>query len=310
MDSRAPIVAIVGATATGKSALSLRIAEVIGGEVVNADALQFYRGMDIGTAKLSITERRGVPHHQIDTLEVTEEASIARYQGEAREDVAAIHARGHRAVVVGGSGLYVRAVLDRLDFPATDPAVRARLEARAEREGPGTLYRELAAVDPEAAARISALNTRRIVRALEVTTITGRSYSASLPRREYALPAIQIGVRMSVESLDRRIDARSKRMWDGGLVEETQGLVESGLSEGKTAHRAVGYAEALRYLAGELSMDEARDLTAAKTRRLARRQMRWFMPDERVRWIEGAASPDDEERMVREALAVLGTLDP
>lgn len=303
------IVAIVGATASGKSALSLRIAEAIGGEIVNADALQFYRGMDIGTAKLALKERRGIPHHQIDTLAITEEASVARYQQEARADVAAIHTRGGRAIVVGGSGLYLRALLDRLDFPATDPAVRSGLEARAEREGPGTLYRELAKVDPAAAARIPAQNLRRIVRALEVIAITGRPYSASLPRREYALPAIQIGLGMGFDELDRRIDERTRRMWEGGLLEEVRGLVDRGLREGKTARRAVGYAEAIMCLDGNLSPDEARDLTAQRTRRLARRQTRWFLPDERVRWIDGATD-GDEERVVGAALAALGRVEP
>ncbi len=305
-----PIIAIVGATATGKSGLSIALAEEYGGEVINADALQFYRGMDIGTAKLPPSERRGIPHHQIDTLAVTEEASVARYQLEARADIKAIHARGNRAIVVGGSGLYVRALLDHLDFPETDPIVRARLEARAEAEGPGVLFRELVACDPEAAERIPAQNARRIVRALEVVTITGRPYSASLPHPEYLLHTVQIGLRMGVEDLDRRIEARSKGMWEGGLVEETRGLVEEGLREGKTARRAVGYAEVLRFLDGELDHDEARNLTAQRTRRLARRQRRWFSPDRRVIWIEGAATPSDEARVVRDAIGVLGTLDP
>ncbi len=305
-----PIVAIVGATATGKSTLSLAVAEALGGEVVNADALQFYRGMDIGTAKLTPAERRTVPHHQIDTLDVTEDASVARYQAAARGDVEAIHARGHRAIVVGGSGLYVRALLDRLDFPSTDPGVRAALEARAAEEGPGILHRELAALDPEAAARIPAQNARRIVRALEVITLTGEPYSASLPRREYSIPAIQVGIRVERDVLDRRIDERALRMWKGGIVEETAALVARGLREGTTAKRAVGYAEALRHLDGEMGFDEALALAAQRTRRLARRQGRWFTPDARVRWVEGAVTVSDEARAVRDVLSELSTLNP
>jgi tRNA dimethylallyltransferase len=303
------IVAIVGATATGKSGLSLAIAEAVGGEIVNADPQQFYRGMDIGTAKVPVSERRGIPHHQIDILDIKEEASVARYQREAREDLESVRARGRQPVVVGGSGLYLRALLDQLDLPPTDAAVRSDLEVRAEEEGPGILHRELAAVDPEAAARIPAQNVRRIVRALEVIAITGGPYSASLPRREYVLPTLQIGLRMDRGSLDRRIEDRTARMWGGGLLDETEGLVRVGLREGKTARRAVGYAEALRCLEGEITRDEGRALTAQRTRRLARRQARWFLPDERVRWIDGASSPGDEGRVVQEALALLGTVD-
>lgn len=309
MRSRASIIAIVGATATGKSTLSIGLAEKIGGEVVNADALQFYCGMDIGTAKLSEADRRGIPHHQIDTLKVTEEASVARYQREARTDIETIRGRGNRAIVVGGSGLYVRALLDYLDFPATDRLVRARLEARAEEEGPGALHRELAECDPEAAKRIPAQNARRVIRALEVIAISGRPYSASLPHPEYRLPTIQIGLRREYADLDRCINARTRKMWDGGLIEETRHLVDMGLKEGKTARRAVGYAEALQYLDGEIGLDDARDLTARRTRRLARRQWRWFSPDARVIWIEGAEEPSDEDRVVREALEVLGNLE-
>jgi tRNA dimethylallyltransferase len=304
-----PVIAIVGATATGKSVLSLAVAEAVGGEVINADALQFYRGMDIGTAKLTVDERRGIPHHQIDTLEVTESASVARFQQEARADVKAIHARGHRAIVVGGSGLYVRALLDRLDFPGTDPEVRSALEARAETEGPGALHRELLARDPQAAASIPAQNARRIVRALEVIALTGRPYSARLPRREYWIPTIQVGVRLDYAILDRRIDHRAARMWNGGLVQETEGLVANGLRRGTTAQRAVGYAEALRHLDGELGFDDAVALTAQRTRRLARRQGQWFVPDSRVTWVEGPISAEDEARAVKDALAAIGTLD-
>ena len=304
------VVAIVGATATGKSHLSLALAEALGGEVVNADALQFYRGMDIGTAKLTVAERRGVPHHDIDVLDVVEEASVARYQRDARADIDAIHARGRCAIVVGGSGLYLRALLDHFEFPATDPNVRSALEARADREGPGILHRELAAWDPIAAARIPAQNGRRIVRALEVIALTGAPYSASLPRREYVRPTRQIGLRLPYDILDRRIDERSRLMWERGLLDETSRLVDRGLRDGTTARRAVGYAEALRVIDGELTEAEARALTAQRTRRLARKQGQWFLPDERVAWVDGAECTDDEARVVRDALAVVGTLEP
>ncbi|MBN2176178.1 MAG: tRNA (adenosine(37)-N6)-dimethylallyltransferase MiaA [Demequinaceae bacterium] len=304
------VVAIVGATATGKSSLALAIAEAVGGEIVNADPQQFYRGMDIGTAKVPVSERRGIFHHQIDTLGIREEASVARYQKGARADLESIRARGSAVVVVGGSGLYIRALLDRLDIPPTDPGVRAAIEARVDEEGPGVLHRELMAVDPEAAARIPAQNARRIIRALEVIAITGGPYSATLPRREYVLPTVQIGLRTDRDVLDRRIEERTRRMWDGGLLEETEELVRVGLREGRTARRAVGYAEALRCLDGEITRDEGVTLTAQRTRRLARRQDRWFNPDERVRWIGGAASPGHEAGVVREALRLLGRVEP
>lgn len=303
------VIAVVGPTATGKSDLALGLADALGGEIINADAMQFYRGMDIGTAKLRESERRGIPHHQIDTLDVTEDASVARFQAAARSDADAIHARGRRVIAVGGSGLYARALLDRLEFPETDPEVRAALEARSESEGPGILHRELTARDPAAAARIPAQNAKRIVRALEVIEITGRPFSASLPTRSYALPAIQIGVRVALDALDARIDARAGRMWDNGLLDETRTLVELGLRDGVTARRAVGYAEALGVLDGSLTEEAAREATARNTRRLARKQLKWFGPDERVTWVDGARDHADGARVLADALAALGTLD-
>jgi tRNA dimethylallyltransferase len=295
------VVAVVGPTATGKSDLGLALAEALGGEVVNADAMQLYRGMDIGTAKLAPDERRGVPHHQLDVLEVEEEASVSAYQRHARADVAAVHGRGRRAVVVGGSGLYVRALLDRLEMPPTDPEVRARLEERAEREGPGALHVRLAELDPDAAARITPGDVRRIVRALEVIELTGRPFSATLPAYEYALPAVQIGLDCDRAELDARITARAERMWDGGLLDETAGLAAR---MGRTARAAVGYAQALAVLAGELDEAEAREGTATATRRLARRQMTWFGRDPRVHWLP-AGAPDLAER----ALALVEAAD-
>jgi len=301
-----PIVAVVGATATGKSAVSLALAQLIdgGGEIINADSMQFYTSMDIGTAKLPLGDRQGVPHHQLDTLTVGEDASVAHFQESARADIDAIHARGRRAIVVGGSGLYLRALLDRFDFPGTDPALRARLESRAEAEGPGILHRELAELDPVAAAKIHPRNAKRIVRALEIIEIAG-DYTSSLPRHEYVAPAVQIALELPYEVLDARIEARVDSMWEQGLVDEVRGLAERGLRESITARRAVGYAEVLHYLDGDLTEAEARELVKRNTRRLARKQDRWFRPDPRVTWVAGPQDGDDVDRVAREVLAIV-----
>lgn len=303
-----PIVAVVGATATGKSAVSLALALLIegGGEIINADSMQFYRGMDIGTAKLPLRDRRGVPHHQLDTLTVGQDASVAHFQESARADIDAIHARGSRAIVVGGSGLYLRALLDHFDFPGTDPALRARLEARAEAEGPGILHRELAALDPVAAAKIHPRNAKRIVRALEIIELAG-DYTSSLPRHEYFAPAIQVALELPYDVLDARIEARVDSMWEQGLIDEVRGLVAGGLRESVTARRAVGYAEVLHYLDGDLTEAEARELVKRNTRRLARKQDRWFRPDPRVRWVAGPRDGDDVDRAAREVLAIVNS---
>jgi tRNA dimethylallyltransferase len=231
------VIAVVGPTATGKSDLGLALAEQLGGEIVNTDAMQLYRGMDIGTAKLTPADRRGIPHHQLDVLDVDEDASVADYQRGARADLAAIDARGARAVAVGGSGLYVRALLDRMDFPGTDPDVRARLEERVEAEGSRALHVELERVDPVAAAGIGPRNARRIVRALEVVRLTGRPYSASLPQHVYEVPALQIGLDCDRAVLDARIEARVEHMWEAGLVDEVRALAAHGI--GRTARSAM-----------------------------------------------------------------------
>ncbi len=299
------MLAVVGPTATGKSDLALDVVGLLGGpaagEVVNADAMQLYRGMDIGTAKLAPHERRGVVHHQLDVLDVTEEASVAAYQGAARADIAAVHGRGRRAVLCGGSGLYVRAVLDELEFPGTDPEVRRRLEERAEHDGPAALHTELATRDPEAAARILPGNVRRVVRALEVIELTGRPFSASLPEHRYHLPAVQVAIDVPREELDARISARARAMLDGGLLDETRDLLAAGLAEGRTASRAVGYAQAVAVLEGRLDVEEAHAAIATATRQLARRQEKWFRRDPRVIWL--APGPDLAERVV----TLLGT---
>jgi tRNA dimethylallyltransferase len=285
-DDPTPVVAVVGPTATGKSDLGVALAQALGGEVVNADAMQLYRGMDIGTAKLTVTERRGVPHHLLDVLDVTAEASVAAYQREVRACIADVRARGRTPVLVGGSGLYVRAALDELDIPPTDPAVRAALEQEATRLGAAAMHERLTELDPVAAEHILPGNVRRVVRALEVIELTGRPFSASLPDPRYAVPAVQLGLQLPREQLDARIDARVERMWDAGLLEEVRHLAENGLREGRTASRAVGYAQALAHLDGELDAATARADTARLTRRLARRQLSWFGRDRRVRWLD------------------------
>ncbi|KSW29170.1 tRNA (adenosine(37)-N6)-dimethylallyltransferase MiaA [Cellulomonas sp. B6] len=296
------VVAVVGPTATGKSDLALDLAQALGGEVVNTDALQLYRGMDVGTAKLAPDERRGVPHHLLDVLDPRDEASVADYQTRARGVLADLASRGVRAVAVGGSGLYVRALLDRMEFPGTDPDVRAALEARAEAEGPRALHAELAALDPVAAESIGPRNARRVVRALEVIELTGRPYSANLPRHEYEVPAVQIGLDCDRAALDERIERRVARMWDDGLLAEVRALSAHGL--GRTASRAVGYAQALAEIAGALDGAQARAETAAGTRRLARKQMGWFGRDPRVHWLD-ARDPD----LVARALDVVAQAD-
>lgn len=298
--SAAGVVAVVGPTATGKSDLGVELALRLGGEVVNADAMQLYRGMDVGTAKLRPHERRGVVHRQLDVIDVDEDASVAAYQRHARADLADVVARGGRAVVVGGSGLYVRALLDRMEFQPVDEGVRAQLERELAERGPGLLHDELARLDPAAAERIGRANARRVVRALEVVRITGRPYSASLPEHVYEVPALQIGLDCSRVVLDERIERRVGRMWAGGLVAEVTALAPR---MGRTARRAVGYAEVLRVLDGELDERGARDAVAAGTRRLARRQMGWFGRDPRVHWLD-AQAPDLLQRaleLVREA---------
>jgi tRNA dimethylallyltransferase len=289
------VVAVVGPTATGKSDLGLALAEHLGGEVVNADALQLYRGLDIGTAKLAVAERRGVPHHLLDVLDPDEDATVAAYQEAARAALADIDARGARAVAVGGSGLYVRALLDHMEFPGTDPAVRADLEARVEAEGSRALHAELARLDPVAADGIGPRNARRVVRALEVIALTGRPYSANLPSHEYEVPAVQIGLDCDRAVLDARVQARVDRMWAAGLVDEVRALLARPSGIGRTASRAVGYAEVLAALRGEITLDEARAQVVAGTRRLARKQMGWFGRDPRVHWLD-ARDPDLVDR--------------
>ena len=280
-----PIVAVVGPTASGKSDLALDLAERLDGEIVNADAMQLYRGMDIGTAKLSLEQRRGVAHHQLDVLDVRQEASVAAYQGAARLDLAGIRSRGHRPFLVGGSGLYVRAGLDRLEIPPTDPVVRGQLQDELAQVGIEAMYARLEQADPVAAQAIQPNNGRRVVRALEVIELTGRPFSASLPTREYELPTITIGLLVPRPELDERISTRVHRMWDAGLLDEVRRLDAAGLREGGTAAKALGYSQALAHLDGLLRAEQAVEDTITSTRRLARRQESWFRPDPRIHWL-------------------------
>ncbi|MFF3852697.1 tRNA (adenosine(37)-N6)-dimethylallyltransferase MiaA [Micromonospora sp. NPDC002575] len=285
---RGAVVAVVGPTAAGKSALSIALAHALGGEVVNADSMQLYRGMDIGTAKLTPAERDGVPHHLLDIWPVTEPASVAEYQRLARAAVDGILARGRVPLLVGGSGLYVRAVLERFEFPGTDPDLRARLEAELAAGGPAPLHARLRAADPAAAEGILPGNGRRIVRALEVIELTGAPFTAALPEPTPYYPSVQLGVDLDTAALDERIALRVDRMWADGLVDEVRGLLDQGLPEGRTASRALGYQQVLRLLAGELTEAEAHDETIRATRRFVRRQRSWFRRDPRIHWLNSA----------------------
>ena len=313
---------MVGPTATGKSDLALALADQAqagelseGAEIINADASLLYRGMDIGTAKPSPVERVRVPHHQIDVLSVRDQTSVAAFQRAARSDIEGVESRGNLVIIAGGSGLYVRALTDGLDFPGTDPQVRTRLAERAEREGTSVLYAELTGLDPVAAERIEASNTRRIVRALEVIEITGRPFSASLPCYEDVVPTVHIALRCERRLLDLRINSRAHAMFERGLVEEVETLIGQGIREGETAPRAIGYAQALAVIDGTMSVPEAVDSTALATRQLASRQIKWFRRDPRVRWIDveltedGRCTDAERSRVTRQARELVLAVD-
>lgn len=316
--------AVLGPTASGKSELALDLIEALGegasserpAQIISADASQLYRGMDVGTAKLPPCERRGIIHHQLDVLDVTEEASVAAYQTHARADLAAAEAVGVRGVIVGGSGLYVRALLDDFDFPGTDPEIRAALEARAESEGLPALRAELAGLDPASAERIEANDSRRIIRALEVMQLSGRPFSASLPRYEDLRPTLHVALRPDREALRRRIDLRTEAMFRGGLLEETEALIDQGLRQGPTASRAIGYVQALAVLDGEMTAAEAQDATAQATTQLASRQLKWLRRDPRVHWLDvaysgdGALAPGQREVVIEQVLELISATAP
>jgi tRNA dimethylallyltransferase len=285
-------IAVVGPTATGKSALAIELALRLGGEVVNADAMQLYRGMDIGTAKVTDPERRGVPHHLLDVLEVTETASVAAYQRQARAVMEELLAAGRVPILVGGSGLYIQAVLDELDFPGTDPALRTRLESELDTVGAAALHARLDKLDPAAARAILPSNGRRIVRALEVIELTGRPFSATLPRSGPArYDTLLIGLDMPAPELDARVDARVRNMFDAGLVTEVRALENRGLRVGRTASRALGYQQVLAAFDGNDDLAAAAIETARATRRFVRRQRSWFRRDHRITWLD-ATRPD------------------
>ncbi|MDN5806418.1 MAG: tRNA (adenosine(37)-N6)-dimethylallyltransferase MiaA [Brevibacterium sp.] len=303
-----PTITIAGATATGKSDLALNLAEHLGGEIINTDSMQFYRGMDIGTAKLPVTQRRGITHHLIDILDVREEANVQTFQQQARDAIADIRARGNRPILVGGSGLYVRAATDQMEFPGTDSTVRARIEAEVAADRWGR-HRHLQEIDPAAAAKITPNDSRRIVRALEVIELTGRSFSAQLPEYQAIEPTLHLGLSVERKILHERIAARVKIMWDQGWVDEVRGLLDRGLAEGRTASHAIGYAQIQQYLAGELDIGDAQEQTTIRTRQFARRQDTWFRRDPRIVWID-ATNGDHEANTARALETVANTPCP
>ena len=302
-----PVVAIVGATGTGKSDLAIELAQKLSEtgdrvEIVNADAMQLYRGMDIGTAKVPETERRGIPHHLLDVWEVTREASVADYQAMARAIIQDIQSRGALPLLVGGSGLYVSSVLYEFEFPGTDPEIRAHLEARLEKEGLAPLLEELAGKDPLAAAAIDPQNTRRVIRALEVIEVTGKPFGAGLDaeHRPWQTSTVVVGLHRERADLVEILNQRVEAMWERGLADEVQDLIPLGIERGVTASRAIGYQQALEFLAGEMSKEEAIQSTQSLTRRYARRQVSWFRRDLNTLWLSS-----DEPGIRDRALGVL-----
>ncbi|MDR7303133.1 tRNA (adenosine(37)-N6)-dimethylallyltransferase MiaA [Haloactinomyces albus] len=301
-------VAVVGPTATGKSELAMQLAVELGGELINADALQLYRGMDIGTAKTPVSERRGIGHHLLDVLDVTETASVATYQQQARTVVEELLARGVTPVLVGGSGLYIQAVLDELNFPGTDPEVRARWEQELHEHGAAALHRRLAELDPPAAESILPSNGRRVVRALEVIEITGKRFSANLPAPgppRYG--AVMVGLDRPIAELDERVDARVARMFDAGLLHEVRRLERAGLRRGRTASRALGYQQVLTELDGAGDMSMAAAETAKLTRRFVRKQRSWFRRDRRIHWFSATRQGPTGQELTGQVRALLDT---
>jgi len=286
-----PLVVLVGPTASGKSSLGVELAHRLDGEIINADSMQLYRGMDIGTAKVTETESQGVPHHLLDVLDVTEEASVAAFQTRAREIIAEVRGRGKTPIMVGGSGLYVRAAIDVIEFPPTDKDLRTRLAQRLEDEGVGVLRNELRDKDPESAAVIK--DDRRLVRALEVVLLTGRTFSSFMPQRTHEPslePVLQLGLKVDRELLHTRIAARVAQMSQQGMLEEVRGLEAIGLREGRTASRAIGYQQFLEVLDGTMTQAQAIEATTIATRKYARRQETWFRADPRITWLPAPSS--------------------
>ena len=281
------LIVICGATATGKSDLAVALAHEINAEIINADSMQLYKGMDIGTAKITIEEQKGIAHHLMNLLDVTQDANVAWYQELARAAITEIHGRGKDVIIVGGTGLYIKAILDELNFPDTDPVVRAELELELATKGIGPLFERLEKLDPAAALAIDQANSRRVIRALEVIKITGKPFTANLPREEsYRYPhAKQFGLVMDRDALSGRISDRVDRMWELGLVAEAEKLIAAGITQGVTAQRALGYAQVIAQIEGKVTEEEAKEETKRATRQYARRQETWFSRDERIAWI-------------------------
>jgi tRNA dimethylallyltransferase len=299
------LIVICGATATGKSDLAVELARELKGHIVNADSMQLYKGMDIGTAKLSIEERQGIKHHLIDVLSVKEEASVAQYQSDARSIIDQLLEQSIPAIVVGGTGLYIKSILDDLNFPDTDPEVREKIAKQAEELGADVMHARLEKLDPAAAAAIPKENVRRVVRALEVIELTGRPYTANLPRvgsTKYP-QARQFGLVMERETLQERIDRRVERMWEEGLVREVRDLMAEGLLEGRTAQAALGYAQVIKFAQGLMTEEEAKEETKRATRQYARRQETWFSRDERISWIKKAPVAELVERVISSTMS-------
>ena len=281
------VIVICGATATGKSDIAIQVAQEIDAEIINADSMQLYRGMDIGTAKLPSGERGGITHHLLDVLDVHQDSTVAWYQELARATISEIHARQKDVVIVGGTGLYIKAILDDLNFPDTDPQIRAKLEAEANEFGAASLFARLEELDPAAALAIDRANTRRVIRALEVIEITGQPFTANLPREDSSRypDAMQFGLVMNREHLRERIDLRVDRMWEQGFVAEVDHLISQGIRKGVTAQRALGYAQILAMRDGAISEEEAKEETKRASRQYARRQETWFSRDARIQWV-------------------------
>lgn len=285
-----PAFVIVGPTAVGKTDLSLDVAQQISGQIINADSMQLYKGMDIGTAKLPLAERRGIAHHMIDVLEVTETANVADYQRDARKVIEQLAQESVQSVVVGGSGLFIQALLEDLQFPGSDPEIRERLTREAEEIGPEAIYQRLVEVDPEAAKNILPGNTRRVIRALEVIELTGQAPVTTLQQLTEIVPSVRIGLRRDRAELDKRTTKRVELMWEQGLVEEVMHLEAKGIRNGLTASKALGYAQVLSALAGEISLDEAMIQTIQATKRFARRQESWFARDGKIHWLDAQSA--------------------
>lgn len=281
------VIVICGATATGKSDIAIEVATEIGAEIINADSMQLYRGMDIGTAKLPLANRAGIEHHLLDVLDVTEDATVAWYQEQARALISHIHSRGNDVVIVGGTGLYIKAILDDLNFPDTDPQVRAKLEAEVAEYGADSLFARLQELDPAASQAIDKANIRRVIRALEVIEITGEPFTAHLPRTDSSRypEAMQFGLVLDREHLRERIDIRVDRMWEAGFVAEVGELINGGIRSGTTAKKALGYSQIISMVDGEMSEAEAKEDTKRASRQYARRQETWFSRDARIQWV-------------------------